>query len=159
MLDPEGDHAGLAGAVTLGDRLQAPSLEQVTDELEVPDRRVVVNPLAVRLEGLPGFLKDLLARLQELRTRTGRPHVLMLDEAHHFLPLPGHRGAFVVPRWVNGIIMATVNPEHISPSALSLADTVVVFGEGAVPRYGATARRSASRARWTAPSTSSPARR
>jgi hypothetical protein len=131
VLDPEGDHAGLDGAVTLGDRHRAPSVEQVMAELEVPDRRVVVSLLAVRLEGLPGFLKDLLARLQEPRTRTGRPHALMLDEAHHLLPLPGHRGAFVVPRWVNGLIMATVNPEHVSPAALSLADTVVVFGEGA----------------------------
>jgi hypothetical protein len=131
VLDPEGDHAGLDRAVTLGDRRQAPPVERIMDELEVPDRRVVANLLAVRLEDLPGFLKNLLARLQELRTRTGRPHVLMLDEAHHFLPLPGHRGAFVMPRWVNGLIMATVNPEHVSPAALSLADTVVVFGEGA----------------------------
>jgi hydroxymethylpyrimidine pyrophosphatase-like HAD family hydrolase len=131
VLDPEGDHAGLDGAVTLGDRADAPSVERIMTELEVPGRRVVVNLLAVRLENLPGFLKDLLASLQELRTRTGRPHLLMLDEAHHFLPLPGHRGAFIVPRWLDGLIMATVNPEHISPTALNLANTVVVFGEGA----------------------------
>jgi hydroxymethylpyrimidine pyrophosphatase-like HAD family hydrolase len=131
VLDPEGDHAGLAGAVTLGDRNDAPSVERIMAELEVPGRRVVVNLLAVRLENLPAFFKRLLASLQELRTRTGRPHLLMLDEAHHFLPLPGHRGAFVVPRWVDGLIMATVNPEHVSPTALDIANTVVVFGEGA----------------------------
>jgi hydroxymethylpyrimidine pyrophosphatase-like HAD family hydrolase len=131
ILDPEGDHAGLDGAVTLGDRHQAPSLERIMAELEAPGRRLVVNLLAVRLENLPGFFSDLLARLQELRTRSGRPHVLMLDEAHHFLPLPGHHGAFVMPRWVDGLIMATVNPEHVSPAALNLAGTVVVFGQGA----------------------------
>jgi hydroxymethylpyrimidine pyrophosphatase-like HAD family hydrolase len=131
VLDPEGDHAGLEGAVTLGDRSQAPSVERIITELEVPGRRVVVNLLAIRLEQLPGFLKDLLGPLQELRSGTGRPHMLMLDEAHHFLPLPGHHGAFVLPRWVDGLIMATVNPEHVSPTALSLANSVVVFGEGA----------------------------
>jgi hypothetical protein len=55
----------------------------------------------------------------------------MLDEAHHFLPLPGEPDAFVLPRWVDGLLMATVNPEHVSPTALSLADMVVTFGDAA----------------------------
>jgi hydroxymethylpyrimidine pyrophosphatase-like HAD family hydrolase len=137
VLDPEGDHAGIDGAVTLGDRHTAPTADQVMDALEVIDQRVVANLLAVRLEALPAFFKGLLRRLQELRTRTGRPHLLMLDEAHHFLPLPGDPGAFPIPRWLDGLIMATVHPETIAPAALSLADMVVTFGEGA----GATLRR------------------
>jgi hypothetical protein len=64
VLDPEGDHAGLDGAVTLGDRHQAPSVGQVMAELEAPDRRVVVNLLAVRLEGHPAGGRGLLARSQ-----------------------------------------------------------------------------------------------
>ena len=136
VLDPEGDHAGVEGAVTLGDRDTPPPIDDVMDALEVPDQRVVANLLAVRLEELPAYLKGLLRRLQELRTRTGRPHLLMLDEAHHFLPLPGDPGAFPVPRWMDGLIMATVHPQDIAPAALSLADMVVTFGDAAGETLG-----------------------
>jgi hydroxymethylpyrimidine pyrophosphatase-like HAD family hydrolase len=136
VLDPEGDHAGQYGAVTLGDRYQAPTIDQVMQELRDPGRRVVADLLAVRLAQLPAFLKGLVRRLQELWTETGRPHLLLLDEAHHFLPLPGQPGAFTLPRWVTGLHMATVNPEHVAPAALSLADTVVTLGGDADETLG-----------------------
>jgi hydroxymethylpyrimidine pyrophosphatase-like HAD family hydrolase len=132
VLDPEGDHADLDGATHLGDRHKAPTVEQVMGHLQDPGRPVVVNLLARRLEELARYFRSLLRRLTELRTRTGRPHWLLLDEAHHFLPLPGERDAFALPRRIDGLIMATVNPGHIAPSALSLADLVVTFGDAAV---------------------------
>jgi hypothetical protein len=116
----------------LGGRHDPPTAEQLITVLrEHPEKSVVANLLGRRLEDLAAFLRELLPGLQELRTRTGRPHLVMLDEAHHFLPLPGEPGAFVLPRWVNGLLMATVNPEHVSPTALSLADMVVTFGDAA----------------------------
>lgn len=131
VLDPEGDHEDFQNAVHLGDRHDPPGIDQLLAALQEPGQRVVANLLGRRLEELPGYLNQFLRRLPELRTRTGRPHFLMLEEAHHFLPLPGERGAFVLPRWVDGLIMATVNPEHVSPTALWLADTVVTFGDAA----------------------------
>lgn len=132
VLDPEGDHADLDGVTHLGGRHDPPTTEQLVAALqEDPEQSVVANLLGRRLEDMAGFLRELLRGLQELRTRTGRPHLLMLDEAHHFLPLPGEPDAFVLPRWVDGLLMATVNPEHVSPTALSLADMVVTFGDAA----------------------------
>jgi 3-deoxy-D-manno-octulosonate 8-phosphate phosphatase KdsC-like HAD superfamily phosphatase len=67
VLDPEGDHAGLDGAVTLGDRADAPSVERIMTELKVPGRRVVANLLAVRLESR----RRIFAAIRE-RYLTGR---------------------------------------------------------------------------------------
>jgi hydroxymethylpyrimidine pyrophosphatase-like HAD family hydrolase len=131
VLDPEGDHEDLEGAVHLGDRHEPPDADEIMAALARPGRPVVANLLARRLEDLPLVLQELLRRLQELRTRTGRPHWLLLDEAHHFLPLPDEPRSFVLPRWIDGLAMATVNPEHVSPTALSLADVVVTFGDAA----------------------------
>lgn len=131
VLDPEGDHADLPDVVHLGDRYSAPTPDDVIAALQSPGQRVVVNLLGQRLADLPQFLQTLLRRVQELRARTGRPHWLVLDEANHFLPLPGERNAFAVPRWLDGLLMACVNPEHIAPSALGLVDVVVSFGDGA----------------------------
>lgn len=131
VLDPEGDYDDFPHGLHLGDRHAAPTVEEVAEALAQPDQCVIVNLLGRRLDDLPAFLAELLPDLQDLRTRTGRPHLLLLDEAHHFLPLPTEPGAFVMPRWVDGLIMATVNPEHISPTALSLVDVTVTFGDTA----------------------------
>jgi hypothetical protein len=131
VLDPEGDYDDFPHGLHLGDRHAAPTVEEAAEALAQPDRCVIVNLLGRRLDDLPAFLAELLPDLQDLRTRTGRPHLLLLDEAHHFLPLPTEPGAFIMPRWVDGLIMATVNPEHISPTALSLVDVVVTFGDTA----------------------------
>jgi hydroxymethylpyrimidine pyrophosphatase-like HAD family hydrolase len=137
VLDPEGDHVDAPGAAVLGDRHTAPTAQQVLAGLQDPRRPVVANLLARRLDDLPGFLRDLQAGLLDLRTRTGRPHWTVLDEAHHFLPLPGGREVPALPRWTDGLLLATVNPEHVAPAALSLAGTVLTFGDDA----GATLRR------------------
>lgn len=128
-LDPEGDHQHFPGADHFGDRHHAPTPDDVLTALAQPDRSVVVNLLAVALQDLPVFLRRLLRRLQELRTHTGRPHWLLLEEANHFLPLPTQKNAFHVPRWLDGMILAAVNPEHVAPDATALADVVLAFGQ------------------------------
>jgi haloacid dehalogenase-like hydrolase len=60
VLDPEGDHADLAGVTHLGDRRNPPTGDQVVAALqEHPEQSVVANLLGRRLEDMAGFLRGL----------------------------------------------------------------------------------------------------
>ena len=85
ILDPEGDYDTFKGAVVLGDCRRAPRVAEALRLLEPPDQHVVVNLLGLPLQDRPGFFTGFLAHLHELRARTGRPHWLVADKAHHFL--------------------------------------------------------------------------
>jgi CO dehydrogenase nickel-insertion accessory protein CooC1 len=86
VIDPEGNYAGLEGAVTVGDAKTPPSLREVVELLEEPGRSVVVNLGGIELGERARAFAELVASLSKLRARTGRPHWLLIDEAHHMLP-------------------------------------------------------------------------
>jgi HAD superfamily hydrolase (TIGR01484 family) len=127
IIDPEGDYPALEGAVVLGDRHRAPSVEEVADLLAKPDRNGVVNLLGIDLAGRPAFFEALFPRLLELRARTGRPHWIVVDETHHLLPATGDT-AQVLPRKLHGLMLITVHPDHVAPALLSAVDVIVVVG-------------------------------
>jgi hypothetical protein len=86
LFDPEGDYQGFDGPTELGGVGRAPDPDEIVKALEQPERSVSVNLLAVWLEERALFLARMLPRLQDLRERYGRPHQLIIDEAHHLLP-------------------------------------------------------------------------
>jgi hypothetical protein len=70
----------------------------------------------------------MLTALLELRTRTGRPHWLVIDETHHLLPRERSDAEVSVPQGMKGVLMITVHPEHVSPDTLASVDVVVAIG-------------------------------
>jgi len=66
--------------------------------------------------------------IQELRLRTGRPHWLIIDEAHHVLPSNWAPSSPELVRQLGSTILITVHPGHVSPAALSGVNIVVVLG-------------------------------
>ena len=128
VIDPEGDYQSLPGAIVLGDQQRVPSADEILDVLDVPDRHVVVNLLGVPLKDRPAFFGALLPRLQELRARLGRPHCLVVDEAHHLFPPEWNPGPLTTPQALTGVLLITVHPEHVAPALLKQVD--VVFGVG-----------------------------
>jgi hypothetical protein len=72
----------------------------------------------------------------ELRTRTGRPHWLIIDEAHHLLPRERADAELTVPHGMKGVLMITVHPEHVSAETLGSVDVVVAIGK--TPRQALT---------------------
>jgi hydroxymethylpyrimidine pyrophosphatase-like HAD family hydrolase len=128
VVDPEGDYATYQGGVVLGDAEHAPTMHEVMDVLTAPDRNVVVNLLGVPLEQRPPFCTTLLTQLLELRARLGRPHWIILDEAHHMLPEGWQAPAPVDSRQLAGLVLVTVHPEHVVPSVLRSVDTVIALG-------------------------------
>ena len=129
IIDPEGDYSTLEEAVVLGDNTRVPSTDEVLELLQKPGQHVVVNLLAVALEQRPGFFVGLLTRLQELRIRTGHPHWIVVDETHHLLPASWDPAPVLLPQGMYGLLMITVQPQHVTPAALSLVDTMIAIGE------------------------------
>jgi HAD superfamily hydrolase (TIGR01484 family) len=130
LIDPEGDYEDLAGAIIVGARDVRPRVEEVLQLLERPGEQVVVNLLGLPLDDRPPFFESLLPRIQELRARTGRPHWIIVDEAHHLLPSSWDPASLTLPQELSGILLITVHPDHIARAALSPVDVVVAVGEG-----------------------------
>ena len=129
ILDPEGDFQGIVSATTLGDAERAPTVREVLQVLDTPTQSVAVNLLGVGLEHRPGIFTQLLTALLELRARTGRPHWLVIDEAHHLLPRDRPDAELTLPQALQGVLMITVHPEHVSPALLATVDVAVAIGK------------------------------
>src|SRR5205085_8832275 len=110
IIDPEGDYEGLGIATTLGHAKRGPTAEEVLQMLKDPGKHVVVNLIGLPLADRPPFFLALLPRLQELRARTGRPHWLLVDEAHHLLPAAWEPGQLALPQEMKRVVFVTVHP-------------------------------------------------
>lgn len=129
IIDPEGDYENMEGAVVVGDDKRAPSIAEVRQLLEDPAHNIVVNLLGLPLEDRPTFFVSLLSRLLELRVQTGRPHWMVLDEAHHLLPASWHPTRQFLPQDWTGMLLITVHPDQVAPAVLSLMHLVIAIGE------------------------------
>ncbi len=126
LIDPEGDYGTFPDTIAVGDEKHAPSLEQILQALRKPQVQVVANLMGIALADRPAFCASLLPHLQEMRLRTGRPHWLIIDEAHHLLP-PGWVSAEPVAA-LNNVVLITVHPDHLDPAALKAIDVVFAVG-------------------------------
>jgi HAD superfamily hydrolase (TIGR01484 family) len=128
VVDPEGDYAGLDNAVTLGDAAAAPNLDEGAQVLLNRDDDLVLNLLGVPLHDRPEFFQKMLPKLLELRTTTGRPHWIVVDEAHHLLPAGWERAKETLPSELAGLLLVTVHPDRMSAAILEKVGTVVAVG-------------------------------
>lgn len=128
IVDPEGDYGTLPELVALGNQWRAPGIGEIMDILADPNVNLSINLLGIPLADRPDFLAQLMPHLQALRTRAGRPHWLVLDEAHHTLPGSGGPAEAALPRQLGETLLVTVHPEHVSPQALATIDVVVATG-------------------------------
>src|SRR5690606_16907704 len=96
--------------------------------LEDPKINLNVNLLGIPLADRPEFFSQLFPNIQSMRTRTGRPHWLVLDEAHHMMPPERAHLDEVLPRSLQRVLFVTVHPSHIAPGALSSVDVAIAVG-------------------------------
>jgi hypothetical protein len=98
LFDPEGDYDEFENLMTLGGPQRAPSVSEILEILNNPSRSLSINMLGVPLADRPSFFQSTLARVQELRFKTGHPHWVVIDEAHHVLPAELGGADIAVPR-------------------------------------------------------------
>lgn len=130
IIDPEGDYGDFEPTVELGSRSQAPSPDGVLDLLARPGfQSVSVNLLGIPLPDRPRFSDSLLPQIHALRARTGRPHWLVVDEAHHLLPAAWDLATLVVPDPGGGMLSITVHPESVSRAVLESVNLLLAVGD------------------------------
>jgi hypothetical protein len=128
IIDPEGDYETLESAVVLGDHQHPPAVAEAVSLLDTAHDNVVVNLVGVAREHRPAFFDGLFTALLQLRVRTGRPHWLVIDEAHHLLPASWSPADLTVPAELQGVVFITVHPNRVSAAALSAVDLIIAIG-------------------------------
>ena len=130
LIDPEGDFEALPNSLVVGSPSEQPDAKLLGKALE-STHNLVVNLMGVPLPERPAAFAALLPRILEIRAKTGRPHWLVIDEAHHLLPTTWSPASSAIPQEFGGTILITVHPEHISPAALTFVDVAIATGKTA----------------------------
>jgi hydroxymethylpyrimidine pyrophosphatase-like HAD family hydrolase len=126
-IDPEGDYIDLPGAVVLGSSEREPTAEEVLTALENPHTNVVVSLAGLAANERPAACKEVLARLRSLRTTCGRPHWVLVAEAHGLLSAQDAAVA-VDFEGASSMLYVSVHPEAMNPGVLGAVDVVVAIG-------------------------------
>jgi HAD superfamily hydrolase (TIGR01484 family) len=128
LFDPEGDYESLEGAVVFGGPKVVPLADEVVRLLDDPFSNVVVCMTGMKIPDRPPFFLELLSEMLEKRAKTGRPHWLLLDEAHHLLPADWAPPAGLLPADFTNLLLITVHPDLLSPALLERINIVLAVG-------------------------------
>ena len=128
LIDPEGDYENFEQAVVLGGPKAAPQSGEVLQVLENPEASVVVSLTGMPIPDRPPFFLKLLPHLLQMRARLGRPHWLILDEAHHLLPAEWLPPEDMLPEELTSMVLITVHLDLLSTAILERLDTLLVTG-------------------------------
>jgi haloacid dehalogenase-like hydrolase/Helicase HerA, central domain len=140
VFDPEGDYAEFRSGIVFGDAKSPPKLAEVVKLLERPDDSFVINMLSVPLEDRPALLSDFISAIANLRAKIGRPHWVLMDEAHHLLPAERDVGATASLESLPPVILLTIDPATLAVDALRRVDDIFAVGDKAADAIGRFAR-------------------
>lgn len=132
LIDPEGDYSELKGAVVFGGPQAPPPEDEILRLLEDPEENVVVSMTGMPIPDRPPFFLRMVSQLLQMRSRTGRPHWLILDEAHHLMPAEWVPPDGTLPVELTNVVLITVHPELLSRALLERVDTVLAVGANAI---------------------------
>lgn len=132
LIDPEGDYHEVPGAMVFGGPKSVPVEADILKYLEDPGNNAVVCLTGMPIPDRPPFFLKLLPQLLQLRSRTGRPHWLILDEVHHLMPAEWLPPSGTLPTELRNVLMVTVKPDLLSTSLLSRVNTIIAVGANAV---------------------------
>ena len=147
VIDPKGDYAGFQHTVTIGDANRGPSHDEIVRLLETPEPHAVINLSAVAAAEKQAFFLTLMTRLWELRTRFGRPHWIVVNDAHVLMPAQsddtpsdgaqkdgaqsdGNGASANLPR-LRGTVMVTPDARQLSTAAIAGVSALVAAGPDA----------------------------
>jgi HAD superfamily hydrolase (TIGR01484 family) len=131
IIDPEGDYESFEGAVVLGGPQRAPVVDEVLRLLANPDTSAVVSLTGMPIPERPPFFLSLFPQLMQMRARTGRPHWVVLDEAHHLMPAEWKPPDGMLPERLDNTLLITVHPELLADAVLERVGTLLAVGQDA----------------------------
>jgi len=121
VLDPEGDYRTLAelpGVVVFGGKGEQalPTPEEMDQLLRQPRTSLVLDLSAMGLAEKVTYATKVLAVVATVRSATGLPHWLVIDEAHHVLPAESSPAADLVRPGAEGLAMITLDAAELAVS-------------------------------------------
>ena len=128
IIDPEGDYEEQPDAVVVGKPDAEPLREEVVRLLEDYGVNGVVCMTGVPISDRPPYFSALLTDLLQLRVRYGRPHWLVIDEAHHLFPAEWEIPNTLLPETLVNVLLVTVHPELLSPEMQQRVTRLVAVG-------------------------------
>jgi HAD superfamily hydrolase (TIGR01484 family) len=128
LIDPEGDYDDFEQFVTLGGPERIPAPTEILEVLKKPESSLSINLLGVPVADRPSYFLSLLPSIQELQARTGRPHWLVIDEAHHLLPDGSPGSGSAILKEFASLLLITVHPDHVSSQILDLIRGLLIIG-------------------------------
>jgi energy-coupling factor transporter ATP-binding protein EcfA2 len=127
VIDPEGDYLDAPHAVVVGTQKNPLSLDEVAQALATGSN-IVFNLLGVALDERPRFFASMVPLIEQRRLRTGQPHALVIDEAHHMLGADLPPSIETVGVRLDRMIVVTVHPELLSRPVLERLNGLLVVG-------------------------------
>jgi HAD superfamily hydrolase (TIGR01484 family) len=128
IIDPEGDYEHFEQAAVLGTSDNSPAAAEVLEVLDDPRHNATVNLLALDVHERPKFIAELLPQLLRLRSSTGRPHWIVIDETHHLFPRAWSPTRTIMPDDLYGYVLITVHPDHVAVPLLKTVKTIIAIG-------------------------------
>jgi HAD superfamily hydrolase (TIGR01484 family) len=129
VVDPEGDYENLPAFRTLGTEKHGPSVVELEQAIRESGADVVVNLVGVAATDRAHRFSSMITAIQETRLKTGRPHWIVIDEAHHVFPSEWALATGELAATLTNVVLITVHPEHVSREVLSRTNTVVIVGK------------------------------
>jgi HAD superfamily hydrolase (TIGR01484 family) len=129
LIDPEGDYLQLPGVTIIGNESAVPPPDEIHQLLKDPGQSLVICALSVPLADRPAFFSQLMKALIDLRVEYGRPHWLLLDEAHHLVPPTSTMVADRIPTDFNNFILISTSPTTLHPNVLQMVGTIITIGD------------------------------
>jgi hydroxymethylpyrimidine pyrophosphatase-like HAD family hydrolase len=137
LLDPEGDHQGLAeleGVIVLGGRPGPilPSAEELRQLLRQPTARLVLNLSSLTMPEKVTYATLALGVVTANRSARGLPHWLIVDEAHHIAPAEGSSAVELLTLAGESLALTTLAADQLAPELRRLVGLVASTDLGAV---------------------------
>ncbi len=129
VIDPEGDYRGIENSITLGTADRSPEVEEIIDVLEQPDDHCIVSFFSIEKQDRPRYFNKLLRAVSELRSRTGRPHWIIVDEAHYAAPKNWEPAEMWSDEDLAGIMFISAYHDQISAAVLQHVDWIISIAQ------------------------------
>jgi hydroxymethylpyrimidine pyrophosphatase-like HAD family hydrolase len=128
VMDPEGDYYELQHAVCVGSAASSPNIHDAIRLQHEAAVNLVINSQALTLSERRHLFAVLIDETTRWREETGRPHWLVIDEAHEVMPADRPNERLELPRGAPNTIFITMYPENLAAVLLRQIDTVLAFG-------------------------------
>jgi hydroxymethylpyrimidine pyrophosphatase-like HAD family hydrolase len=128
IIDPEGDYEEQPNAVVVGKPDAEPRRDEIVQLLEDYGVNGVACLTGVPISDRPPYFSALLTDLLQLRVRYGRPHWLVIDEAHHLFPAEWEIPNSLLPETLVNVLLVTVHPELLSQELQKRVTHLITVG-------------------------------